>query len=96
MVEIEIQSKAVNGSQGKADCSDYTKWRGQIFDDMTPEEFDAAIRDFAESRNKEQILDRSEPISIFQRRALRSECIHNVNPYICRTLRPLHHLQCQF
>ena len=41
----------------KSGNSDYTKWRRQIFDDMTPEEFDAAIKDFAESRKKNSIPD---------------------------------------
>lgn len=51
MIEEELKVKSGN--------SDYTKWRRQIFDDMTPEEFDAAIKDFAESRRKDRIIDRS-------------------------------------
>lgn len=43
----------------KSGNSDYTKWRRQIFDDMNPEEFDAAIKDFAESGRKDRIIDRS-------------------------------------
>ncbi|MBE6523735.1 MAG: hypothetical protein E7Z65_02520 [Thermoplasmata archaeon] len=37
----------------KTGNSDYTKWRRQVFDDMTPDEFDAAIKDFAASRNSD-------------------------------------------
>ena len=36
----------------KTGNSDYTKWRRQIFDDMAPAEFDAAVVEFAESREK--------------------------------------------
>ena len=39
----------------KTGNSDYTKWRRQVFDDMAPDEFDAAIRDFAASRNRHRI-----------------------------------------
>ena len=37
----------------KTGNSDYTKWKRQVFDDMTPDEFDAAIKDFAASRNSD-------------------------------------------
>ena len=36
----------------KTGNSDYTKWRRQIFDDMAPAELDAAVVEFAESREK--------------------------------------------
>lgn len=36
----------------KTGNSDYTKWRRQMFDDMAPAEFDAAVVEFAESRKK--------------------------------------------
>ena len=34
----------------KTSNSDYTKWRRQVFDDMSSEEFDAAIAKYAASR----------------------------------------------
>ena len=36
----------------KTGNSDYTKWRRQMFDDMAPAEFDAAVVEFAESGKK--------------------------------------------
>ena len=36
----------------KTGNSDYTKWRRQVFDGMSPGEFDAAIEEFAASRKK--------------------------------------------
>ena len=35
----------------KTSNSDYTKWRRQVFDGMSSEEFDAAIAEFVASRN---------------------------------------------
>ena len=50
IVNTEIFLAAV-----KTGNSDYTKWRRQVFDDMTPDEFDAAIKDFAASRKKDRV-----------------------------------------
>ena len=38
----------------KTGNSDYTEWRHNLFDDMTVEEFDAAVIEFAKSQSKSQ------------------------------------------
>ncbi len=38
----------------KTGNSNYTEWRHKLFDDMTVEEFDAAVMEFAKSRSKSQ------------------------------------------
>ena len=38
----------------KTENSNYTEWRHNLFDDMTVEEFDAAVMEFAKSQSKSQ------------------------------------------
>ena len=46
IVNMELFLTAV-----KSGNSDYTLWRRQVFDDMSSEEFDAAVNEFTESRD---------------------------------------------
>ncbi|AMH94539.1 hypothetical protein AR505_0818 [methanogenic archaeon ISO4-H5] len=38
----------------KTNNSNYTKWRRQVFDDISSEEFDAAIAEYGASRNSRE------------------------------------------